>query len=673
MASVINNLFIWGSSSAEYNGSVTTSSGVAQGFSAGKPNYAQNVNLSFRNATIVQYGLAEILASMSSVPGLSSNLTLGYGDIDSSSLPAFVSAFKAAFDYYITNGAGTVNSANNAASAALAAFALQTSQFNSDKTITLTGPITGAFASTGFSGWTISTSITNGSIKSEHLSANAVISAKLATSAVTTAKISAGAVTNIKIANPYISFYNGTTLTPTFTTSVSLGSSVKMNELFGFNAVDSGFLQAGLGNISLVSQIYFNFYNSNYSYQLAFPGSTTAQLYQLFGFNSASGTGGVRFNSSTMGFEINPDTEGEPIEVIPNNYISGVSYYKAGNFPKATIIGKSAFQGCTGLSSISCPKVEYIAESAFNGCTSLGTNLNFPKLIEIKSNAFENCSNKLFTFSAASCNNIWNSAFKSCKYLETVSFPACTYIGNDAFLDCRSLSNIYIPNCTNLTNAFVSVGSSTTSVCIDLHLTNTITGRIGSDTENISAPIAENYKVYSCYIDNLRGIPSHFFNNCHNLRSLKSSDVANNLSSCIVVEDYAFLYCTNLRSIDLPNCSYMGIFAFRNCEKLGLNGNPINLNKLTSVPYGAFYNCYSIGTIVLSYACSEIQNYAFYNCSALSSLYLYTSSVISLGASAFTGTKIANGEGWIRVPQSLVTAYKQAWTSMSLYIQSIGY
>lgn len=103
----------------------------------------------------------------------------------------------------------------------------------------------------------------------------------------------------------------------------------------------------------------------------------------------------------------------------------------------------------------------------------------------------------------------------------------------------------------------------------------------------------------------------------------------------------------------------------------------------SSVLDGAFENATQLETITLnlSKGPSTMQNYmifsqAFYNCTNLEKLILKTTAqVISLNnVNAFTGTKIANGEGYIFVPDALLSNYKSAtnWSTFANQIKPLS-
>ena len=162
-----------------------------------------------------------------------------------------------------------------------------------------------------------------------------------------------------------------------------------------------------------------------------------------------------------------------------------------------------------------------------------------------------------------------------------------------------------------------------------------------------------------------------------------------NLPECTSIgSGYAFYNCTSLTIVDLPKCTSIGTKAFKQC----INLTTVNLPECTSIDYGAFDRCTSLTTVNL-HKCSSIDNYAFANCTSLTTIdlpectsivdsafygctnlttiILSSNQVVTLNnINAFTNSPIANGSGYIYVPDNLVDSYKTA-TNWSTYANRI--
>ena len=115
------------------------------------------------------------------------------------------------------------------------------------------------------------------------------------------------------------------------------------------------------------------------------------------------------------------------------------------------------------------------------------------------------------------------------------------------------------------------------------------------------------------------------------------------------VTDYAFYMDKLLTTVSLPAVTSIGSSAFNGCSAL----------KAADFP-----------------AATDISGtYAFQNCSALTSLTLSKNQVATLSnTSAFTGTPIASGTGYVYVPDDLVGQYKAAtnWATYANQIRPIS-
>ena len=111
-----------------------------------------------------------------------------------------------------------------------------------------------------------------------------------------------------------------------------------------------------------------------------------------------------------------------------------------------TSIGRYAFNGCTGLTSITIPNsVTSIGDDAFFYCTSL-TSITIPDSVNsIGGYTFEGCSNLKSITIPDSITSIGDYAFWNCNSLTSITIPnSVTSIGYGAFSGCFSLTSINI-------------------------------------------------------------------------------------------------------------------------------------------------------------------------------------------------------------------------------------
>lgn len=131
-----------------------------------------------------------------------------------------------------------------------------------------------------------------------------------------------------------------------------------------------------------------------------------------------------------------------------------------------------------------------------------------------------------------------------------------------------------------------------------------------------------------------------------------------NVTSC---DTSAFQNCSTLEQVDLPKVNSITTNTFRSCSSLRsfVCKNPLTMRS-------AFYGCSSLTLVDISITRSVEAN-TFYSCKALVTLILRNTTFYTLAnVSAFTGTPIESGTGYIYVPRSLLSQYTSA-TNWSNY------
>lgn len=129
-------------------------------------------------------------------------------------------------------------------------------------------------------------------------------------------------------------------------------------------------------------------------------------------------------------------------------------------------------------------------------------------------------------------------------------------------------------------------------------------------------------------LSNCTSIGGYAFAECQNLTSVGNTAL---LSS---IEGYAFSNCANLTNIDLSNCTFIGEWAFRGCPKL----SNINLSKCKLLENYAFIECTELTEVDLS-SCSSLAYGIFAYCSKLKTV-KGIENITTIPANAFANTGI---------------------------------
>ncbi|WP_440424988.1 leucine-rich repeat protein [Prevotella sp.] len=134
-------------------------------------------------------------------------------------------------------------------------------------------------------------------------------------------------------------------------------------------------------------------------------------------------------------------------DVIGRYAFSGCSGLTSLTLPAGiTEIGEYAFCDCDGLTSLTLPAgITWISYGAFRGCSGL-TSLTLPAgITEISSEAFRGCSGLTSLTLPAGITEIYNGTFYGCSGLTSLTLPAgITEIDSEAFYGCSGLTSVYV-------------------------------------------------------------------------------------------------------------------------------------------------------------------------------------------------------------------------------------
>ena len=173
-----------------------------------------------------------------------------------------------------------------------------------------------------------------------------------------------------------------------------------------------------------------------------------------------------------------------------------------------TGIGDNAFDGCSGLTSLTIPfSVTWIGCNAFSGCSGL-TSITLPSgLTEIGCYAFSGCSGLTSITLPSGLTEIGYGVFSGCSGLTSMTLPAgVTEIGDYAFKGCSGLTSLTIPS------SVTEIGESAFSGCSGL--TNlTIPSSVTSIGNSAFAGCSGLTPIYA-YLEKIPELGSNVFTGC---------------------------------------------------------------------------------------------------------------------------------------------------------------
>ena len=351
----------------------------------------------------------------------------------------------------------------------------------------------------------------------------------------------------------------------------------------------------------------------------------------------------------------------------PVTSIGGFAFDGCSNLASLTIpnsitnIGRAAFQECSSLTSITIPNsVTSIGDFAFGGCSSL-TSITIPNsVISIGERAFVRCYSLTAITIPNSVTNIGESAFTWCSSLDFIIVEE----GN-AIFDSRNNCNAIIET---ITNTLVQGCSGTT---------------IPNSVINIGDRAFAHCNIISIIIPkNVMSIGYAAFGWCENLETVHiESTTPPILDSTWTFSPYPICYipCGSLAAYEASAwASQVGEFVEEGCapvQQCGDNlfweyadgvltitgtGDMYDYAADTDVPwYGVRGN---IKTINMPDEMTKIGDYAFYKCTALTSVTL-PEQLKHIGNRAFAqDTKIA---GEVVIPAGVTSIESRAFFNLT--------
>lgn len=220
--------------------------------------------------------------------------------------------------------------------------------------------------------------------------------------------------------------------------------------------------------------------------------------------------------------------------------------------------------------------------------------------------------------------------------------PTLARLGNYAFSGCTSLQAFDL-------NGITTIGNSVFNSCNSLQYIN-LTGvkSIGSSAFSGCT------KLKGVDLSTVRSLGSDAFSSCTSLDTLDIRS-ASSLGSSV------FYYCSALKRVNLGD-------SLQTIPSSAFQGTAIDTiaipKNVTLIDNNAFYNCQALSSISLNTGLLTIESHAFYGCSSLEEITI-PSTLKSIGSSAFNNTAIKKFTCYAVVPPAASSSFIGSGMDMS--------
>ena len=309
-----------------------------------------------------------------------------------------------------------------------------------------------------------------------------------------------------------------------------------------------------------------------------------------------------------------------------------------------TSIGNNAFRDCTHIKRIVIPdSVTIIGYGAFGGCTKL-TSITIGSGVKTISRSFYGCDNLErvdITNIASWCNIEFSSSFDDSNplskakhlYLNGVEvtdliIPEDVSIISDiAFLNCESIVGLTLHD-------NIEIGQNSFSGC-SIKKLNFLEGTKTIDSGMV---LCKDVLTEINIPNTVMTIESDALSNCTSLESIvvgANNPIYHSSGNCLIETNSKTLILGCKNSVIPIDCSItsIGDYAFYNCTGLT---SVIIPDSVTSIGRYAFKSCTGLRSITIGNSVKSIDFNAFNGCTGLTSV-IIPDSVTSIGDSAFGG------------------------------------